>query len=77
MLTGIQGGEGGEELARQVIRVLGENKADFAPIYPDDMALEKKIEAVAQRIYGADGVTILPAAEKIDIDNTGKIDGLF
>lgn len=41
------------------------------------MALEKKIETVSQRIYGADGVTILPAAEKIDIDNTGKIDGLF
>ena len=59
-----KGGEGGVALAREVLAVLEEDKACFAPIYPDDMALEKKIETIATTIYGADGVSILPAAAK-------------
>ena len=59
-----KGGEGGEALAKEVLAVLEEGKANFAPIYPDDMALEDKIRTVAQKIYGADGVSILPAAAK-------------
>ena len=59
-----KGGQGGEALAKEVLAVLEEDKADFAPIYPDDMALEDKIKTVAQKIYGADGVSILPAAAK-------------
>ena len=59
-----KGGEGGEALAKEVLAVLEEGKADFAPIYPDDMALEEKIRTIATKIYGADGVTILPAAAK-------------
>ncbi len=59
-----KGGEGGEALAKEVLAVLDENKADFAPIYPDDMALEKKIETIAKTIYGAADVSILPAASK-------------
>jgi len=59
-----KGGQGGEALAKEVLAVLDENKADFAPIYPDDMALEDKIRTIATKIYGADGVSILPAAAK-------------
>ena len=59
-----KGGEGGEALAREVLAVLEENKADFAPIYPDEMALEEKIRTIATKIYGADGVSIQPAAAR-------------
>ncbi|MBO5252676.1 MAG: formate--tetrahydrofolate ligase, partial [Clostridia bacterium] len=59
-----KGGEGGIELAKEVLAVLDENKADFAPIYPDEMTLEQKIETIAKTIYGADGVSILPAASR-------------
>ena len=59
-----KGGEGGEALAREVLAVLEEGKANFAPIYPDEMALEDKIRTIATKIYGADGVSILPAAAK-------------
>ena len=59
-----KGGEGGEALAKEVLAVLEEGKADFAPIYPDDMALEDKIRTIATKIYGADGVSILPAAAR-------------
>ena len=59
-----KGGEGGEALAKEVLAVLEEGKANFAPIYPDEMALEDKIKTIATKIYGADGVSILPAAAK-------------
>lgn len=58
------GGAGAEELARCVLGVLGEGRADFAPIYPDEMPLTGKIETVAREIYGAEGVDIAPAAAK-------------
>ena len=59
-----KGGEGGKALAEEVLAVLDEDKASFAPIYPDEMPLEEKIETIAKTIYGADGVNILPAAAK-------------
>lgn len=59
-----KGGEGGIALAEEVLAVLAEDKADFAPIYPDDMTLKQKIETIAKTIYGADDVSILPAAAK-------------
>ena len=58
-----QGGEGGVELAEEVLR-LCEQPADFHMTYSDDMSLREKIEAVAAGIYGADGVDILPAAAR-------------
>ena len=39
-------------------------RPDFAFLYPDDAPIATKIEAVAERIYGADGVDLLPAAAK-------------
>ena len=58
-----KGGEGGEDLAREVIRLCEQpSKLTFA--YEDELPLEEKIEAVAKRVYHADGVTFTPAAKK-------------
>lgn len=59
-----KGGEGGVDLAETVLQVLDSQKSNFAPIYPDEMSLEDKIETVAKEIYGAKGVTYSPAAKK-------------
>lgn len=59
-----KGGEGGIALANKVMETLENKESHFAPIYPDDMPLKEKINAVATEIYGADGVTYEPAAEK-------------
>ncbi|HIX52435.1 MAG TPA: formate--tetrahydrofolate ligase [Candidatus Lachnoclostridium stercoripullorum] len=59
-----KGGAGGEELAKKVISTLETKESHFAPIYPDDMGLKDKIATVAREIYGADGVTYAPAAER-------------
>ncbi len=58
------GGAGAEELARAVWAAAEEGSPDFALLYPDDMPLKGKIEAIATRIYGADGVDYSPAASK-------------
>ncbi len=59
-----KGGEGGLALADKVIGTLKTKKSDFAPLYPDDLPLEQKIETIAREIYGADGVSYAPAAKK-------------
>ena len=59
-----KGGEGGEELAREVLAVLDEGKTDFHMLYEDELPLEEKIRKIAKEIYGADGVTFAPAAHK-------------
>ena len=58
------GGRGGEELAREVVRLCEEEQGDFTFSYETDSTIEEKIHAVATKIYGGDGVNILPAAKK-------------
>ncbi len=58
-----QGGAGGIELARKVEESFDDEK-NFKFTYEDDLSLTEKISAVAKKIYGADGVTFLPAAKK-------------
>ncbi len=58
------GGKGGEELAREVIRLCEEEKGEFTFAYEDDCTIEEKIEAVVKKIYGGVGVNIMPAAKK-------------
>ena len=58
------GGKGGEELAREVVRLCEEEKGDFAFSYSLDGTIEEKIEAVVKKIYGGKGINILPAAQK-------------
>ncbi len=59
-----KGGQGGIPVAQEVIAVLGEGKADFAPIYDARLPIKEKIAAIATLIYGADGVDYTPAAER-------------
>ena len=59
-----EGGAGGEEMAREVVRLCEEEKGDFTFAYDTDLSLEEKIEAVVRKIYGGNGVSFLPAAKK-------------
>ena len=59
-----KGGEGGEALAKEVIETINTKPSEYAPIYEDNLSLKDKINAVATKIYGADGVTFLPAATR-------------
>lgn len=59
-----KGGEGGIALAEKVLEALEAEESRFAPLYEDSLSLTEKIETVAKKIYGADGVTYSPAAAK-------------
>ncbi len=59
-----KGGEGGEEVAREVLDVLAEKKGKFKPIYDAAMPIKEKIETIAREIYGADGVDYTVVAER-------------
>ena len=58
-----KGGEGGIELANEVVR-LCEQENDFSFSYELDCSIKEKIEAIAKRIYHADGVNFTANAEK-------------
>lgn len=58
-----KGGEGGEALAKEVVRLCEEDN-DFTFSYDLDLSITEKIEAIATKIYGADGVDFLPKAVK-------------
>ena len=58
------GGRGGEALAREVVRLCEEEQGDFTFSYELDSTIEEKIEAVTKKIYGGDGIAVLPAAKK-------------
>ena len=47
------GGKGTEQLAHHVVKVIDEGKANFKPLYPDDMKLRDKVKTIAQEIYRA------------------------
>ncbi len=63
-----KGGEGGLALADEVVCLCEEGDADgrcadtFEYSYADDLSLTEKIEAIAKRVYRADGVVFEPAA---------------
>ena len=59
-----EGGKGGEALAREVVRLCNEEKGNFTFSYDLDCTIEEKIEAVVKKIYGGNGIKILPAAQK-------------
>ncbi|MBQ8015384.1 MAG: formate--tetrahydrofolate ligase [Clostridia bacterium] len=58
-----EGGNGGIELAEEVVR-LCEQPNDFTFSYELDGTIEDKIEAVVKKVYGGDGISVLPAAKK-------------
>lgn len=57
-----EGGAGGEELAREVVR-LCEQDSKLQFVYDTDLSIKEKIEAIATKIYGADGVDYSAKAE--------------
>ena len=59
-----KGGEGGIDLANKVLDTIEHKESNFKVLYDDSLSLKEKIETVAKEIYGADGVTYSPAAEK-------------
>ncbi len=59
-----EGGKGGEDLAREVVRLCEEEKGDFTFAYQDECSIEEKIEAVVKKVYGGSGVNVTPAAKK-------------
>jgi len=56
-----RGGEGAAALAEAVVRAC-EGPGEFAPLYELDEPIAAKIESIATRVYGASGVTFMPAA---------------
>jgi formate--tetrahydrofolate ligase len=58
-----RGGEGAAALAEAIVDA-AEQPSEFDFIYPLEAPIAEKIEAVCKRVYGADGVTFLPAAQE-------------
>lgn len=51
-----KGGEGGIDLAKEVVALATSGKADFKLLYGGELSLKEKIETIAKKIYGAVGV---------------------
>jgi formate--tetrahydrofolate ligase len=58
-----QGGRGAVDLAHAVVEA-AERPSTYAPLYPTDAPLAEKIEIIARRVYGADGIDLSPVAAK-------------
>lgn len=58
-----EGGAGSEELAAAVVAA-AEKPSNFQFLYPLEASIEEKIETIATKIYGADGIDIAPVAAK-------------
>lgn len=59
-----EGGKGGEALAKEVVRLCEEEKGDFTFSYDTEMTIAEKIEAIVKKVYGGDGISIMPNAKK-------------
>ena len=59
-----RGGEGGIELAEEVLKALENDQNNFHPIYDPEMPIKTKIGILAREIYGADGVVYTPSADR-------------
>ena len=59
-----KGGEGGIELAKEVIRLIQEVPSRFRFAYDEKLSIKEKIEAIATKVYGADGVVYAGKVEK-------------
>lgn len=59
-----EGGKGGEDLAKEVIRLCDEEKGNFTFSYGDELSITEKIEAIVKKVYGGKGINLLPNAKK-------------
>ena len=58
-----KGGEGGKQLAERIVS-LCEQPSSFAPIYDTELPIAEKLDIIARRVYGADGINLTPRAKK-------------
>ena len=59
-----EGGKGGEELAKEVVRLCEEEKGDFTFSYEDDLTIEEKINAIVKKVYGGTRAVFTAGAKK-------------
>lgn len=59
-----KGGEGGIDLAKEVVRLCEEEKPNFTYAYDLEGTIKERIETLVKKVYGGDGVSFLPATEK-------------
>lgn len=68
------GGDGGVDLAKKVVKTIEEKPSQFKPLYDAQLPIKEKLEIIAREIYRADGVNYTKAAEKAiaEIESLGK-----
>ena len=59
-----RGGEGGQALGAALLDLLASDRSQYAPLYSLDLPIKAKLEAIATRVYGADGVVYSARAER-------------
>lgn len=59
-----KGGEGGVELAENLIHLINSTPSKFAPLYSLELPIKQKIEIISKEIYGAKNVSYTKQAEK-------------
>ncbi|TQQ84344.1 formate--tetrahydrofolate ligase [Peptacetobacter hominis] len=59
-----KGGEGGIEVAKEVLRLIDEEENNFKYCYDEELSIKEKINAIATKVYGADGVNYTKEADK-------------
>ena len=59
-----KGGDGGQDLARTLLELLASERSAFTPLYALDQPVKAKLETIATRVYGADGVAYSARAER-------------
>lgn len=67
-----KGGDGALELAKKVVKVCDEDKADFKTLYDVNLSIKEKLEIIAKEVYGAEGVEFTVPATK-NIKNLEKL----
>ena len=68
------GGNGGVDLAKKVVKTIEEKPSDFKPLYDAELPIKEKLDIIAREIYRADGVGYTKSAEKAiaEIEALGK-----
>lgn len=68
------GGNGGVDLAKKVVKTIEEKSSDFKPLYDAELSIKEKLNIIAREIYRADGVVYTKSAEKAiaEIEALGK-----
>ena len=68
------GGNGGVDLAKKVVKTIEKKPSDFKPLYDAELPIKEKLDIIAREIYRADGVIYTKAAEKAiaEIETLGK-----